>query len=215
MALKAHQCRASARRRLRMWRARTMRASAGGDGEGAGAGVVPAGLGGVVAGGVVTELAEHPGAGDDSEAGQAAEDRCVRVLAEMVAEDRLELGDLAGVRGDHRRRARRRWRRRRRRRPGPGSSCSARNAVWIFSARVSMLSWRPPRRSAEAIFERDSCRPRSGVGAIVSTATASRVAEVVEGVEGGGVELPQRRAEPGWPAVAATRSPTGASGPPT
>jgi hypothetical protein len=40
---------------------------------------------------VVSELAEHPGAGDDSEAGQAAKDRCVRVLAEMVVDDRLEL----------------------------------------------------------------------------------------------------------------------------
>ena len=52
-------------------------------------------------------------------------------------------------------------------------SCSARNAVWISTVRSSTRRWRPPRRKAAAIFERDSPRPRVGVGAIANTANAS------------------------------------------
>ena len=64
------------------------------------------------------------------------------------------------------------------------------------SARRSTLRWRPPRRSAAAIFERDSVRAELGVGATASTATASRRAEVgPEGHEGTGVVVLQRVAQ--------------------
>jgi hypothetical protein len=59
-------------------------ALAGGPGDRAGAGVVLAGLGGGVAGGVVPELGEHPGAGDLSEAGHGEVDLSVRVREKVL-----------------------------------------------------------------------------------------------------------------------------------
>ena len=53
------------------------------------------------------------------------------------------------------------------------ASCSVRNAAWISAARSSTRRCRPPRRSAAAIFERDSWRPNDGVGATANTARAS------------------------------------------
>lgn len=53
------------------------------------------------------------------------------------------------------------------------ASWSLRRAAWISAARSSMRRLRPPRRRAEAIMDSDRLRPREGVEATASTATAS------------------------------------------
>ena len=75
-------------------------ARAPGDGEGTGTGVVLAGSGPSVAGRVVTESAEHPGAGDDPQAGPAGPD--LGVPSRNPRPGLLGLGHLPGVRLERR-----------------------------------------------------------------------------------------------------------------
>src|ERR1035437_2990291 len=67
---------------------------AGGSGDGAGAGVVLAGAGAVVAGGVVAELCEHPGAQDGPQSGLAEVDLSVRVPPKTGLDLPFQGGDL-------------------------------------------------------------------------------------------------------------------------
>ncbi|MBA3622799.1 MAG: hypothetical protein H0W51_10875 [Euzebyales bacterium] len=50
---------------------------------------------------VVPELAQHPGAENDAESGQTAQDHGVRVLLKMVCQRRLKASDLGCEHGDH------------------------------------------------------------------------------------------------------------------
>src|SRR5674476_1319635 len=65
-----------------------------GPGDGAGAGVVLAGTGPFVAGGVVAELCEHPGAQDGPQSGLAEVDLSVRVPAKTGLDRPFQGGDL-------------------------------------------------------------------------------------------------------------------------
>src|SRR5665811_1825396 len=66
----------------------------GGPGDGAGAGVVLTGTGAVVAGGVVAELCEHPGAQDGPQSGLAEVDLSVRVPAKTGLDRPFQSRDL-------------------------------------------------------------------------------------------------------------------------
>ena len=87
-----------------------------------------------------------------------------------------------------------RWRHRRgsHRVERPAAQRSTRSGSWRRC--VAMLRCRPARRSRVSIRLWDSRRPRSGVGATASTASASRLGEVgAERGQRGRVVLPQQR----------------------
>ena len=72
-----------------------------------------------------------------------------------------------------------RWRCRRESHPGRAVSCSEVNAARIVAAVVEMFRCRPARRSRVSMRDWESRRPTSGLGATVSTASASRLARSV------------------------------------
>ena len=80
-------------------------AGARGAGDRGGSGVVLPGLGVGVAGVVVAELGQHPGAQDRSQPGLAGHDVSVRVPAKTLGHHRLQLADLGVQLGDQPHRA--------------------------------------------------------------------------------------------------------------